>query len=131
MILTWLFADDAEICHGVHDAQKRINRLGALPYHGLVDLQLHPIMVEVLLNLFAVEIENVQVHDREASCPTCVAVGQFRILDVEDSIEEREVVLNLLVAFSVKACRGLGDLCLETDMALFVSLAICFVSKRK
>jgi hypothetical protein len=55
-------ADDSELIHGIHDAEERVDGLGLLADHGFVDLQLEPVVVEVLLHLLAIDVEDVQVH---------------------------------------------------------------------
>jgi hypothetical protein len=88
------FANDAEVGHGVDNAQQRIHRFGLLSDHGLVDLKLQLVVVEVLLHLFTVQVVDVQVHDRKSAAPALVAVGELLVLRVEHAIEEREVVLD-------------------------------------
>lgn len=74
-----------------------------------MDFECHPVVVEILLNFFPVQIEDIQVHDRKAAAPTLVAVCKLRVVDFEDAIEKGEVVLNLLITLDVEAARSFGD----------------------
>ena len=66
-------------------------------------------MVEVLLHLLAIDVEDVQVHDSKAATPALIAAGKVVVLGVEHSIEEGEVILDLLVSLDVEAVLGLDN----------------------
>ena len=85
-------AIDSELRHGVHNAQEGGDRLSLFTNFGLVQLEIEVVVIEVLLNLLAVDIEHIEVSDGQNSSPTLVAVGQLSILNVEDTIEKGEVV---------------------------------------
>lgn len=70
-------------------------------------------MVEVLLHLLAIDVEDVQIHNSKAASPALVALGELGVLSVEYSIEEREVVFDLLVTLDMEAVLGLDDRSLE------------------
>lgn len=81
-----------------------------------MDLQLDVVVFEILFHLFAIDVVDVQVGDCKASTPLLVAVGEIVVLDIENSIDEGEIVLDLLVALNVKANMasrifGLRDRC--------------------
>lgn len=92
-----LLAEHAKLVHRVDDAEERVNALGLLANHGFVDLEVDLVVVKVPLHLLPVQVEDVEVHDREAPLPALVARGQLRVAHVEDSVEELEVILDLLV----------------------------------
>ena len=104
---------DAKLGHGVDNAQERVDRLRFLADHRFMDIELDLIMIEVLLHLFAIDTEDVEVHDSQTAAPAFVAVGQLTSAGVEDSIDEGEIVLDLLVAFDVEAGLCLGHRCFE------------------
>lgn len=108
MHITYL-AIDAEFSHGVNDAQESRHGLGLLANHGLVNLEIELVVVKVLLNLVTVDIEDVLIHDGEATTPSLVAVGEVGLLGGEDVVDEGEVVLDLLVALDVETILGLRD----------------------
>lgn len=74
-----------------------------------MNLELKVVVAEVVLKLLTIQVENVQVHDSQASLPASKAVSQLTVLLVEDTIEEGEVVLDLLVSLNVETGLGLGD----------------------
>jgi len=98
-----------KLIHGVDNAQVRLDGLGLLADHRLVDLELDLVVVEVLLHLLAVDVEDVQVHDRQAALPSLVVLGELEVALVEDAVHEAEVVLDLLVTLDVEAGLGLLD----------------------
>jgi hypothetical protein len=104
-----LLAVDTELVHRVNDAQEGVNGLGLLADHGLVDGKLELVVIEVLLDLVSVDIEDVGVHDGQSSAPTLVAVGELAVLGVEDTVEELEVIFDLLVTRDVETSLGLLD----------------------
>ena len=91
---TRLLADDTELGHRVDNAQQCVHGLGLLADHGLVDLQLQLVVVEVLLHLVTVKVVDVQIHDRKSAAPSLVAVGELLVLRVEYAIKECEVVFD-------------------------------------
>lgn len=71
-----------------------------------MNLELNLVVVKVPLHLGPVEVEDVEVHDGQAALPSRVALGELRVLDAEDAVEELEVVLDLLVARDGEALLG-------------------------
>jgi hypothetical protein len=59
----WLLSDDTKLGHGVDNAQHCVHGFGLLSNHGLVDLESNAVMVKVVLQLLAIEVEDVKVHD--------------------------------------------------------------------
>jgi hypothetical protein len=104
-----LLADDTKLCHRVDNAQKSVHGLGLLANHGLVDRQWQVVVVEVLLHVLAVDVENVQIHNGKAATPALVALGEIIVLGVENTIEEREVIFDLLVTLNVETIFGLDN----------------------
>lgn len=54
-------AIDSELRHGVHYAQESGDGLGLLTNLGLVDLEIEVVVVEILLDLFAIDVVNIEV----------------------------------------------------------------------
>ncbi len=75
-----------------------------------MNLEVQSVMLEVCLDLFAVDVVDVQVRDRQDAAPTLIAFGELRVRRVEDAVEEGEVVGDLLVSVHVEAILGLDDL---------------------
>jgi hypothetical protein len=71
-----------------------------------VNLELNLVVVKVPLHLGPVEVEDVEVHDRQAALPSPVALGELGVLDAEDAVEELKVILDLLVARDGEALLG-------------------------
>lgn len=109
----WLLADDTELSHGIHNAQKSVHGLGLLANHGLVDGEWEVVVVKVRLHLLAIDVEDVQIHNSKAAAPALIAAGEVVVLGVKDSIEEREVILDLLITLDVEAVLRLNDGSLE------------------
>lgn len=105
----WFFSVDSEFVHGVDNAEKGLDGLGLLADHGLVNGKLELVVVKVLLHLGAVDVKDVGVHDSQSAAPSLVALGELRVLLVEDTIEEGEVVFDLLVTLDVETIFGLLD----------------------
>jgi hypothetical protein len=101
-----LLAVNAKVGHGVDNGQKSIHGLGLLANHGLVDSERNTIVVKVALHLLAIEVEDVEVHDGQATAPRRVELVQLRVGGVEDAIEKLEVILDLLVATDSKTLGG-------------------------
>lgn len=74
-----------------------------------MDLEVQSVMLEVFLDLFAVDVVDIQVRHRQDAAPTLVAFGELRVLLVEDTVEEGKVVGDLLVSVHVEAILGLND----------------------
>lgn len=104
-----LLADDTKVGHRVDNAQKSVHGLGLLANHGLVDRQGELVVIKVLLHLSAVDVVDVQVHNSKAATPSLVAVCELGVGSVKDAIEEREVVLDLLVTLDMETVLSLGD----------------------
>jgi hypothetical protein len=104
-----LLADDTKLCHRVDNAQKSVHGLGLLANHGLVDRQWQVVVVEVLLHVLAIDVEYVQIHNGKAATPALVALGEVIVLGVEDTIEKREIVFDLLVTLNVETIFGLDN----------------------
>lgn len=102
-------SDNAKLVHRVDNAQQSVHRLSLLSYHGLVHLQLNVVVIKVFLHLLAIDVEDVEVHDGEASLPSLEGLGQVVVRDVEDSVDEGEVVFDLLVTLNVKPTRSLNN----------------------
>lgn len=100
---------DSELVHGINDAQQGVNGLGFLANHSLVDIEIDVVMVEIGLHLLAIQIEDVHVHDSQATTPSFVAVGKISLAGVKDAVDEGKVIFNLLVALDVKAIGGSGN----------------------
>lgn len=83
---------DAELCHRIHDTQKSWDGLGLLSNLCLVNLELQSVVLEVSLNLLAVNVVDVQIRDSQYTSPPLVAFSQLRILGIEDAIEEGKVI---------------------------------------
>lgn len=99
-----------ELGHRVNNAEEGLHGLGLLANHGLVDLELNVVVVEVVLELLAVDVEDVGVHDRQTAVETCELLCKAIVVLVEDVLGEAEVVLDLLVALNVETVGGLHDL---------------------
>lgn len=104
-----LLADDTKLGHRIHNTQKSVHGLGFLANHGLVDREREVVVVKVCLHVLAIDVENVQIHNSKAAAPALIAVGKVVVLGVKDSIEEREVILDLFVTFDVEAVLRLND----------------------
>lgn len=104
-----LLVRHTEFGHGVHNAQESIDRLGLLADHGCVDLELQTMVFKVLLHLLAVDIVDVHVHDSKASSPAREAFCEVTLLLVKDTVDEAEVVFDLLVALDVETLLGLRN----------------------
>ena len=73
-------------------------------------LELDVVVVEVVLQLLAVDIEDVGVHDSQATVQTAELVCETIVALVKDVLSEAEVVLDLLVTLNVETILGLHDL---------------------
>jgi len=104
-----LLAENTKLVHGVDDAEERVHGLCLFTNHGLVDLELEVVVVEVLLHLLAVHVEDVGIHDCQGSAPALVAVGKLLVLLVENTVHEDEVIFDLLVTLDVETILGLVD----------------------
>lgn len=102
-------SEDAKFRHGIHNAQECGNGLCLLANLGLVDLKFQIVVLEVLLDLLAIHVVDIEICDGQNTIPAFVAVGQLRVLRVKDTVEEGELVRYLLVAIHVEAILGLGD----------------------
>jgi len=102
-------AVDAEFVHRVYNTQERVDAFCLLADHRLVDVKLNVVMVEVFLHLLSVDIVDVQVHDSQTSTPFFVAFCEVASSSVENVVDERKVVLDLLVALDVETVCRLGD----------------------
>lgn len=74
-----------------------------------MDLEFKAIMLEVFLDLFTVDVIDVQVCHCESAAPASVAFGQLTVLWIEDSIKEGKVVRDLFVPVYVKAILSFDD----------------------
>lgn len=99
----------AKLVHRIDNASERLQRLGLFTNRGLVYLQLNIVMIEICLHVLAIDIEDIQVHDGEASLPSLIALSKLVVLQVEDIINEVKVVLNLFVPFHMEAAFGFGN----------------------
>lgn len=106
-------SEDTEFVHGVDNAQESVNGLGLLANHGLVDVKVDLVMIEVSLHLLTIDVKDVGVHDCKASSPWLITISEVFVAGVEYSIDEREVIFDLLVPLDVEASRGFGDRGLE------------------
>jgi hypothetical protein len=105
---------NTKLRHRVNDTEESRDSLRLLSNLGLVHFQLETIVLEVPLHLLSVHIVDVLVRDGEASLPLLVAVCEIGVLGVEDAVDEREVVFDLLVAFDVEAgVAGVGGRLLD------------------
>lgn len=102
-------AIDSKVGHGIHNAQEGGDRLCLLTNLGLVHFELEPVVLKVLFDLLSVHIVDVQVGDGQDSAPMFVALGELRVLRVEDAIEEGEVVRDLLIPIHVETILGFQD----------------------
>lgn len=75
-----------------------------------MDLELNVVVVEVVLQLLAVDVEDVGVHNRQAAVETSELLCEAIVVLVKDVLSEAEVVLDLLVALDVETILGLLDL---------------------
>jgi len=98
-----LLSVDTELVERLDKREESVNALCLLTNHGLVHDKLNLVMIEVLLHLLAVDIENIHVHHCETSSPSLVAFSKITLAWFEDIVNEREVVLNLLVTLYVEA----------------------------
>jgi hypothetical protein len=71
-----------------------------------VDGERDAIVVKVLLHLITVEVEDVEVHDSQASSPGGVELVQLRVGGVEDAIEKLKVILDLLITTNSETLGG-------------------------
>lgn len=78
-----------------------------------MNLQSQVVVLEVLLHLMAIEIKCILTHDGQATTPSLIEAGHLRALELENAIQEREVMFDLLVILYVKAIRRVGDRSLE------------------
>jgi hypothetical protein len=99
-----------ELGHRINNAEEGLHGLGLLADHGLVNLQLNVVVVEVVLQLLAVDVVNVGVHDSQAAVETLELLCKTIVVLVKDVLGEAEVVLDLLVALNVETVGGLYDL---------------------
>lgn len=113
---------DAELCHGIYDTQESGNSLGLLADLGLVYLELEAVMFKVVFDLVTVYVVHVQIGDSQHTAPAFVAFSKLRVLWVEYTIEESEVVGYLLVAVDVESILGLQDRCSEVRHVEVVKL---------
>lgn len=56
-------SEDTELVHGIDNTQESVNGFGLLSNHGLVDVQVDLVMIEVSLHLLAIDVEDIRVHD--------------------------------------------------------------------
>lgn len=96
--------------HRVDNAEKSLDRLGLLADHGLVDLELDVVVVKVVLELLAIDVEDVGVHHRQTAVEACELVGKAIVALFKDVLCEAEVVFDLLIALDVETVLGLLDL---------------------
>ena len=54
---------DSKLRHRINDAQEGVNGFGLFPNHGLVDVEIDLVMVEIRLHPLAIDVEDVGVHD--------------------------------------------------------------------
>lgn len=74
-----------------------------------MNLQFDVVMLEVLLNLFSIDIIHIQIGHGQDPTPGLVTRGKLAILRVENSIKEGEVVRDLLVPLNMKPVLGRND----------------------
>jgi len=91
-----------ELSHRVNDTKESRDRLCLLSNLCLVDFQFEPIVLEISFHLLSIHIVDVLVCDSETSLPLLVTLCKIGILGVEDTVNECEVIFNLLVAFDVE-----------------------------
>ena len=101
-----LLAVDTKVGHGVDNGKESIHGLGLFTNHGLVDSKRDAIVVKVLLHLVTVEVEDVEVHDSQASSPGGVELVQLGVGGVEDAIEKLKVILDLLITTNSETLGG-------------------------
>ena len=99
-----------ELGHRVDNAEQGLNGLCLLANHGLVDLELNVVVVEVVLQLLSVDVEDVGVHDRQTAVEAGELLCEAIVVLVKDVLSKAEVVLDLLVALNVETVGGLHDL---------------------
>ena len=96
------FAIDSEVSHGIHDTQEGRHGLGLLANLGLVSYEFDSMMLEVVLHLLAIDVVDILISDSQTSSPLLVAVGEILIVDIEYSINEGEIVFDLLVTLNME-----------------------------
>ena len=69
-----------------HNAQESRDSLRFLSNFGLVNLEVQPVVFEIPFGLFAVDILYIQVGDSQDSAPVSIAVGQFKVLWIENAV---------------------------------------------
>ena len=74
-----------------------------------MNLELNIIMLEIVLDLLAVKIVNVEICDCKHSAPWLIAGRQLAILRVKDPVKKREVIGDSLITINMKAALGLND----------------------
>ena len=74
-----------------------------------MDTQIDAVVLKVSTNLVTIQIGDIEVHDGETAAPGGVAVRQLLVVRVEDTIQECEVILDLLIARDGEACLGRLD----------------------
>ena len=100
---------DAKFSHGVDDAQEGWDSLCLLSNLRFMDLELEAIVLEILFNLLAIDIVDVQVGYGEDSSPAFIAFGELTVLRVEDSIQESKVIRNPFITIDMETILGLND----------------------
>ena len=100
---------DPKIRHGIHNAEKSWYCLGLLPDFSFVNLKGNPVMLEVSLNLLAIDVIDIQVRHCQNTAPTFIAFGQLGVFDIEDTVQESEIVRNFFVTVNMESILRLRD----------------------
>ena len=74
-----------------------------------MDVEIDIVVVEISLHLLAIQIEDVQIHNGQATSPSLVAVGECLVAPVEDAIDEGKVVFDFLITLDMEAIGRLGN----------------------
>ena len=86
----WLFADEAELVHGIDDGQHSSHSLVLLATGHDEGGEGDVVVLEVCLPLLGIKTADGSVADEEHSIPWPVDVGEVTVLSVEDVIHELE-----------------------------------------
>lgn len=67
-----------------------------------MDLELDSMVLEISFHFRSIEVVDVEIGYCETPLPFLVAICKIGILDIKDTIDECEVIFNLLIALDVE-----------------------------
>ncbi len=103
----------AKLVHRVDYTEQGIHVLGLLANLSLMEHKTDAMMVKVTLHQRTIQFIHVEIHYSQTALPSLIALGQLRIGDVKDSVQEFEIILNLLISADREALLGGLDRSLE------------------